>query len=226
MNLSYQRRDQLSQNRHPWLLFGAVLLIGITGCSQIMAPRLANSPVAIASVAQSPGWKKFEGNRVTLWLPDSYAGGDVSTNLESIVTKLKSLGPEFDSVGQQIRQNPSAIDLFAFDTEPGKPGTLTNVNIVPNSASALTLEKYTDAVVQQLPQQFRLIDRQMVSLESGQVGRIVTEFTLVGKTGKQLIYVIKSSNTIWTVSFTTSTSEFAQRLPTFEQSIRTFSARS
>lgn len=225
MILSYQPRDPLRQNRHPWLLAGAILLIAITGCSRTATPSPANSPLAIAPATQSPGWKKIEGNRATLWLPDSYEGGDVSQNLDAIVAKLKSFGPEFDSVGQQIRQDPAAIDLFAFDAKSGNPGTLTNVNVIPG-ASDLTVEKYINALGQQLPKQFRLVDRQIVTLKGDRVGRMVTEFTLIGKTGKQLIYIIKDSNTIWTVSFTTSTSEFAQRLQTFEQSIRTFSARS
>lgn len=173
-----------------------------------------------------PGWEKFEGGGVELWLPESYEGGDLSQDVELIVENLRRQGPDFEQMAKVIEQNPSMYVLWAVDLEVGDSGFLTNVAVTTEKVlSALTLEAYIDAAVKQFPEQLRLIERDAVSLGSYQSGRLILEFTISGVVVKQVLYVIKEGNTVWVMTFATGLEEFDQRLPSFERIARTFTVQ-
>lgn len=88
--------------------------------------------------------------------------------------------------------------------------------------SAMTIDTYLDAAVSQLPNQWHVVEQEIVSLNRYEAGRLVIEVTYAGVSAKQLIYIIKDNNTIWSITFSTSADEYDLRLPAFEQSIRTF----
>ncbi|MDZ8189144.1 MAG: serine/threonine-protein kinase [Nostoc sp. ChiSLP02] len=190
--------------------------------STSQAPPISNEN---ASPDIPDGWKKFEGGGAELWLPESYEGGNASKNLDTIIRRLKTLGSEWEQVAQQIKQNPSAFSIWAFDSIKGDSGFLTNV-IVTNEQvnSTINLETYLQEVSKQLPTQIRIVDIKTGLAEGYQVGQIITE-TSIGRSGKQVYYVIKDGKTIWNVIFSTGVDEFEQRLPIFEASIRTFSVK-
>ncbi|MEE8152553.1 MAG: hypothetical protein V3T76_05915 [candidate division NC10 bacterium] len=199
-----------------WVLIGCLMLLGLAvGCGQAETPQ----PTAPAV----PGWQKFEGRNVELWLPPTYQGGDLSgKNLEMVVEGIRTLGPDFEEVAQVIERNPSAFLIFAVDSEVGESGNLTNMNVVAERVpSAVTMNTYLDLVAKKLPRQYRVIEREIVQLDHHQAGRLVLEIEDV----KQLMYAIKSDNTMWAVNYSTGVEEFEQRLPVFEQSARTFNVR-
>lgn len=170
-----------------------------------------------------PGWEKFEARGIEMWLPESYEGGDPGQDLDVIVEKLRTLGPDFVQMAQMIEQNPSAFALWAFDSDVGDSGFLTNVNVVTERVlSAMTVETYSDMMVRQLPSQFRVVERGIVSLDHYQAERVLVETSIMGVEIKQVMYVIKEGNAIWIVNFSTGADEFERRLPAFEQSMRTF----
>ena len=186
------------------------------------APAVASGPTA----TPIPGWKKFEARGIEIWLPGSYEGGDPSQDLDVIVERLRALGPDFAQTAQAIEQNPSAFVLWAFDSHVGDSGLLTSVTVgTERIPSAITIEVYLDMLAKQLPSQFRVVEQGIVPLDYYQAGRALIEFSIKGVNGKQVMYVIKEGNTIWAVNYTTSADEFDQKLPTFEQSARTFRMR-
>jgi len=177
----------------------------------------------LATPTPMPGWKKFTGKSIELWLPESYEGGDVKQDLEVIVESVRRLGPDFEQTAQMIEQNPALFALWAFDSEVGESGFLTNVNVGQERIfSAITIDIYLDVMVAKLPGAWRVTEREIVSLDRYQAGRIVTQFTVYGTSGKQLVYAIKHDNTMWIITYSTHTDEYDQRLPVFEQSARTF----
>jgi hypothetical protein len=82
-----------------------------------------------------------------------------------------------------------------------------------------------DAAVKQFPPQFRTVEREIVSLDGFQAGRMVIEFTISGVSGKEMLYSIKDDNIMWNVTFATAADEFDSRLPEFEQSVQTFKVK-
>ncbi len=179
-----------------------------------------------SQVTSIPGWKKFTGRDVELWLPESYQG--IAPNGEDIgvvLDNLRSLGSEFAPIADNIQQNPNLFAFWAFDSNVPESGSLTNINIAAEQViSAVTLDMYLDSLTKQLPSQFQVQESKKLSLEHYQAARVITEFNLNNVTGKQAAYIIKDGNNIWVVTFSTSLEEFEERLTTFEQSITTFNA--
>ncbi len=170
-----------------------------------------------------PGWEKFEGGGVELWLPESYEGGDLSEDVEVIVERLRSFGPDFEQMAQSIEQNPSMYVMWAFDSEVGESGFLTNVNVGKERIlSAMTIDTYLDAALGQFPALLQVTERDIVTLTDHEAGRLVIEFEIHGVAVKEVLYAIKEGTTMWLITFATGAGEFDQRLPVFEQSALTF----
>lgn len=203
-------------HRRIWIVFVCVpLLCMVTGCGQTEMSQPTMTPI--------PGWEKFEGDDVELWLPESFNGGDLSNDLDVVVENLRRLGPDFEAMADMIEQNPSAFVIWAFDSKVGYSGFLTNVNITTERMlSAVSIETYLDAVTNQLPPQFQVVEREPVSLERYEAARLFVEFSISGVRGKEILYLIKDGKTMWGITFATGADEFNQRLPIFEQSILTF----
>jgi hypothetical protein len=170
-----------------------------------------------------PGWQRFEGGGVELWLPESWEGGDLSEDIDLIVEEVRNLGPDFEEYAQLIEENPSMFVLWVFDYEVGESGGLTNVTVCKDKVlSTMTVDKYLDSLSEQLPAPFQVIERGVVTLADQETGRLVIQFGASGEAVKELMYLIKEGTTMWFITFSTGPEEFAQRLPVFERSARTF----
>ncbi|WP_334692107.1 serine/threonine-protein kinase [Nostoc sp.] len=170
------------------------------------------------------GWKKFEGGGAELWLPANWESGDFHDKLYKSMKRSGSHNPEIKQFAQQVQQNPSAF-LLAFDSNKGDSGFLTNVIVLNEQVPfTINLETYLQEESKNFPAQIRIVDMKTGSVEGYQVGRIITE-TSLGRSGKQIYYVIKDGRTIWNVIFSTGADEFEQRLPIFEASLGTFSIK-
>ena len=168
------------------------------------------------------GWEKYEGGSVELWLPESYEGGNLE-DIDLVVEKLKNLGPDFEQMAQTLEQNPSLFVIWAFDFKVGTSGFLTNVSVAKEKVlSAFTVDTYLDAVINQIPAQFQVVERDIVSLNDLKAGRLLLEITISGMDVKEMMYVIKDGNFMWVITFTTGANEFVQRLPDFEKIALTF----
>jgi hypothetical protein len=170
-----------------------------------------------------PGWEKFEAKGVELWLPESYDGGNISEDMQTVVDKIKSLGPEYENMATVIEQNPDMFAIWAFDSNIGASGSLTSAAITFEKVlSVITIDTYLDAATSQLPASFVVTDRKIVKLNGYDAGRLMIEFSITGSNGKELMYAVKNDNVFWVITFGTGADEFDQRLPIFEKSALTF----
>ena len=214
--------------RNWWLMICMSLLITTVGCNQQKPPQTTTSNQAnLSGAATSPSasWKFIKGNGVEISLPSSYEGGNPSNkqDLNALASKLKTINPEYEQRIAAIKQNPNAIALLAFDTQNNQSGFLTNVNITTQAVeNGTTLDKYLQAATQQLTTQYDILERKVVLLGKEKVGRIITQPKASGAPIKQLFYIVPQGNRFWLITYSTSKTEFDQRLPNFEKSIRTF----
>lgn len=209
----------MPDKKYPPIITILVLIVVSLACNQVtgLLPTATLQPTPI------PGWEKFEGAGAELWLPESFEGGDLANDLDVIVNKLKSLGPDFEKTANTIEQNPSAVAIWAFDSNVGSSGSLTNMNVVKERViSAITLDTYMDATAKRLPASFEVTDRRKVRLEHYEAGQLVVQVELPSTKLKELLYVIKDKNIVWVITYATGMDEFEERLPTFEQSANTF----
>lgn len=190
----------------------------LTGCGE---DKVHQPPQPTATPI--PGWEKLEGGGVELWLPESYEGGNLSEDLEVIVENLRRLGPDFEQMAQIIEQNPSMYVIWAFDSNVGSSSSLTNAMVTTERVlSAITLDTYLDAALNQFPDAFQVQERDIVTLGDHQAGRLLIEFVVQGVPGKELMYTVKDGTTMWVITYATGADDFDARLPVFEQSALTF----
>ncbi|MFO8102399.1 MAG: hypothetical protein R6U37_09605 [Dehalococcoidia bacterium] len=179
------------------------------------------------AITPMPGWEKFEGEGAQLWLPQSYEGGDPGKDAAAIAESLRGLSPDFEQMAQVIEQNPSMYVIWAFDSEAGGTGFLTNAAVTQETVSASTIDAYLDDVLNHLPLHlyFKVLERDMVTLGGSKAGRLVLEFANYGVAGKEVVYALKDGSTMWVLTFATGAAEFEERLPVFEQSALTFTTQ-
>ena len=199
--------------------------VGIVVCLLLLGVMSACGR-STASEKPASGWIKLEGIGMEMWLPESYIGGDSAENLDSVVSKMRTLDADFEAMAQKIEQNSFLYDMWAFDSEVGESGFLTNVSVISEEASPdMSEDSYLDLWAAQLPAQFQVVDRGTVSVGDGQAERLYIEATLYDIPAKEVLYVIKNESTFWVITFATGLAEFDQRLPEFEQAISTFSVQ-
>lgn len=211
------------------LLVYLFLLSTIVGCGERMLPytetvqnQLEAEASDSSSAAPQTDWKAISGEGVILSLPQYYEGGNPSTEIDKIAAQLEKISPGYSQRLESLRQNPQAIALLAFDPQSANGGFMTNVNITKEQVpDGVTLEQYLQAAIEELNRHYQILEQNVVSVDSYPAGRIVAEST-TGKTPiKQIFYTVQDGNRFWLVTYSTTTAEFDQRLPTFEQSILT-----
>lgn len=203
------------------ILIGVLVFFVTLSCNALSN----NQPAATLAPAPTPieGWEKFEARGVELWLPESFEGGNLEKDLDTIAEKLISIDPGFQQLADTIKQNPDLFVIWAFDTVIGESGGLTSATITTEKVlSVVTLDTYMDAAIKQLPTQFEVVDRDIVSLDKYQAGRLLVDFTVPGALVKEAMFIIKDENVIWTITYGTAADEFEERLPIFERSANTF----
>lgn len=199
--------------------------------SRYLAPELSvtatkQQNTRISQATTIPGWERFVANDIELLLPESFEGGNLSQDVDLIVAGLRDLGPDFDEMASIIEQNKDLISLWAFDSNIGSSGGLTNVAIVSEPVvSSMTLDTYVELSVDQLPSFFEVLDQEIVSLDRYDAGRLIIDFANEETAVRQVMYLIKEGSNAWVITYATGTEEFNERLPVFEQSIDTFLIR-
>ena len=168
------------------------------------------------------GWNTFEGGGVQISLPDNYEGGSAE-EMDEIVKKMESLGPEYSAMADMMAANPDLFLLWAYDPVISTGGLVSNVIVLEEPVlSGITLESYVEAASNLLPPEMRVVEQDIVSLDKYEAARWVLDTTMMGATIKQVVYAIKGDSTMYTVTFSTSSNEFNKRLPDFEKSIESF----
>jgi len=196
-------------------------------------PTLTPEPTATPGVTSTPvpGWKRFEGSGAELWLPENYKGGNPATGLETIVAEIRALGPDFDEIANEVEQNlsDSHVAIFAFDANVGDALTLTTVQVISESLDSdveITMDAYLDAVIKNLPADYRVVERKIEILDRYQAGRLSVDYKItdqqVSVFRKRLIYAIRVDDAMWVVQYLTERDDFKDALPIFELSIQTF----
>jgi hypothetical protein len=216
-----------------FVLTAAALLL-LTGCGiaeMISPPTATPVPPTATPVPPTPtpepagpaGWGKFEGGGFSLWLPESFEGGNLADNLDVILEVIEGLGPDFQYVADIITQNQDIFVIYAFDTNLAADGSTTNVNVTMAEASPdITIDDYIAAVSGQLPAVMTITDSKTLTINGYDAAWFELHYELEGSQVAQLIYAIKDGGTFWAVTYSTTESLFGEKKPVFEESISTF----
>jgi hypothetical protein len=188
------------------------------------APTLTPSPTQPPLPTATPpvGWKKLESAQVELWVPSSFIGGDPVKDRDPLIKSLRAMGAEYNGYINLINQTPSPFSMYAIDSVLGSTGFITTISITANQiVSTGTGEVLQGGVNQQLPKEYKTLDRRGAVAGLYGAERMVTDWFAQSIRVRQVVYTIKTQNTAWVVAFTTTEGEFYARLPAFDQSIAT-----
>lgn len=216
-----------------WLLrvvVVALIVAQLVGCALL---RLRPTPTPVPTPRESTplppttqpttepiaGFSLFAGTGIELWLPDTYRGGDLSEDLDTLVADLNELG--YSQVAEIIQAKPEMFVLWTFDSAIGSSGYVSSATATTqNALSAFTLDAYVDAANKQYPADFVVSEVEVVDHAPFEARRMVVTNDSLGT--KQLQYIYKLDARMWAVTYSTSQDEFEERLPSFELSASTF----
>lgn len=171
-----------------------------------------------------PGWDRFEGKGVSIWLPKSWIPGNPEQDLNEFVEPLRKLGGGFAQSAEELLANPYGLLLWAVDGTPTSSGVVTNMNVTKeDSPPDGSMQDYLDDQLRELPAEFQVVESELVALARyPQAAALIYEFTAQGITFRAVAYLVKVGGMVWTVEYGTDARDFNLLLPTFSQSISTF----
>jgi hypothetical protein len=197
----------------------------------VITPSLTPSPTMIPSQTRTPtitptptetpipGWSTISGDGVSLWLPDSWQGGNPHDDLDRL---LAGAAPEVRQYAAVLEENRSSINFWAYDTASSGSFHLTNVNIGQEEVDeAVTVDLYMDAIDRNLPESFTVTGRQLMDILESQGGRIFIDVNVNGLVIKEVMYIFKVGNLMWLVTFAAESDVFDAQLPIIEMSMQT-----
>jgi hypothetical protein len=204
------------------LLFGSLL-----GCKQTAPTAQTPTSTAASPAETEAGWKTIQGEGVVLSVPPGYEGGNPSTDLDRIETKLKEAGADFSAEIQAIRQNSKAIALLAFDPKGATSQRITSINVTTlEMPQEIELEEFLKLASQQLASGAEVLEQKIIPLNQDRAGRIVAKAKLGQTEVQPLFYLVPDGKKFWVITYSTTADEFDRRLPNFEKSIQSFKVQS
>ncbi len=193
------------------------LSIILVGCSQF---TLA-TPTSLPTVAPVVGWHKLNNEGFEIWLPESFMGG---TNLEvdRVLQDSKTLGPDFVQAMETLKPRATSIIVFALDQNKGASNMITNMVIVKETVQeSFPMESYVNSFADNLSDQYRIVQKELLSTSRYPTGRLVAELRTPQVTITQVAYFVKNGASVWQIVFSTPADELEKRLPVFNEIITT-----
>ncbi len=191
----------------------------------------ASTPSATGESAATPssntslpdGWRLVPVEGAEIALPTYYVGGDMEKDLPLIIAQLRAAGPEFENQARILEQAPEAFRLWAFKTELGDSGFLTNVNMVTEPVlSFVTIDLYLEAVAAQLPDAIEILETETLEDTEYPTVRVLTANNLGAIPASQVLYIVRGPDAIWMLSFSSAAEEFERQLSEFDSIFETF----
>jgi hypothetical protein len=189
-----------------------------------ITPSITPSPTITLTPTATPipGWSIIQGNSVSLWLPDSWRGGNLQDDLDRLLADAAGGASALQQYAGVLAENRDAVNLWAYDTQSTSNFHLTNVNIGQEQVDdAVTVDIYIDAINRNLPENFTVTGRELIDINGSSGGRIFIDVLINGLLIKEVMYISKVGNVMWLVTFAATDDTFDTQLQVIEQSVQT-----
>ncbi len=200
-------------------------------------PTFTPTPEAPAGATIPEGWTLYEvdDEGYAIALPPNWEQIDIDPEtLEASINAVADQNPELAGFleNQAAILTTQNISFFGFDLSKGSAFSdfVTNINIIVQPLEAeITMDFMLAMTVPMLENLFELeqeIDQEIVTLSSGEAGRLQYGFEVAGGNGQvqviitQYIFIIDQS--MYTLTLSTKTDEIQDREPVFEQIANSF----
>ena len=188
--------------------------------------------ILLAACGQSTGsvpavWEKFEGEGFELSLPESFAGGSTAEELAAVVEMFRDAGQE--SLAEDVETRPSSSVFYGVDSAQINPEKIeTTVTIFKdqnNQFGEWSLEDYVNWYASILEQggDYTELDSRNIEIDGIEAHVQIGEYDL-GPSGGVIAeeYAIKIGDIVWSIIYSTDSSEYEARKSDFEISALSF----
>lgn len=179
------------------------------------APAPASTPVPVKEPEPTlaTGWKRVQGNGVSLSVPDTYT---------DFIKVLKDRGGTSASLARAAQGNPEMYRLWLADstTLDSEHPVHVLINGLTGSDSQVDLKTLLASQAPASSKQTKLKSAENFAIGSRSGARAIIEMLASGET--QVTYAVQVDNRIYLVIYSTAADQLEKRLPVFEQSIQTF----
>jgi len=177
------------------------------------------TPTPEPTVISIPGWGILSGDRIKLMLPPPYEGGNPVVLGEELADLLDEV-PEYASIAQAIRDDPTGYRLLAIDREKGSIVAVTARDVPASVSMPEYVDKFIAAVVEEAPGA-ALIQKGVVPFRDGEAGWMLFEFTLEDVVSWQLTYALRQGDQVWNLNYGAAREDYPVLQPIFDQSLQT-----
>ena len=158
-----------------------------------LTPTATATPIPYEQLIPS-GWKQFKTDLVEIWMPPSFKAAKKETD------------EELSMVGETSKDSLYQMRALVYY------GPLVGDS----------LDTFVDSELKKLDTEVKLTEKRKVSVNSKDALRVTFEMRTQGVDVNELIYIFQDGSTVWVVGYVAQINEYYQRLPLFEQSIKTF----
>jgi hypothetical protein len=185
------------------------------------------TPTPAETATPIPGWRIFEGRSLSLWLPETFIGGDPGQDLDAMLAELRRLGGRFAESADKLQADPGSFQLWVFDSAATVSGAVTNMTVIQEEVPAdVTMQQYLDAALDFFPVEMRILQSGTLSLPRyPEAAKLVIETEVEGLALKEVVYLVKHGTTVFVITYATGAQDYDALLPTFEQSMSTLMVR-
>jgi len=230
------------KNRSRYFAMLILLCLGLMGCNFVTViqptttpqPTPTDQPTVTVTVTSTvapsatdlpEGMVRVTGSNgaVEMLMPDSFTGGDADLYLFDLIDQLRNSEYSFNDMADMLENDAAMFEIIAFDLYDLPTGFLANLIVgTDDIAEGQTLDSYFMDLIDYLRGSFDIQQAALARINGRESGCLIMESTDSLPFTTSLNCVILDNEQVWTVSYTTTSAEFEQWQPIFEESIFSF----
>lgn len=183
----------------------------------------------VATSVPPGGWLEFQTQGATLWLPDSFVGGDMVNKKQDTINKINALGKFYKNAVSAMKSAGPEVLLWAVDKTRKQTDIITTVTVEHTTSTEDTsvdeyIRSYLDSSIGGTPVAMVLTvnETKKMTLLGRDARRLIYSETYANHWVTIVSYYIKDGADIWEVDYLLIPDEYFDMLPVVEQSIHTF----
>jgi|GEM_PF-1888380 len=166
-------------------------------------------------------WKRLADREIAMWLPKSFQTYKLEDFVELVELGSEDLPSELDPFIDILRNDPDIVRFVSYDLSTlfGYPN---NVNIMRENGFAMTLDRYTDASIKNLPSTAIVVQQPVdTSVGDYQAKRLVLTYDAFGVDFAAIDYIIAKNGYFYTVTFGTLSENLDEMMVVTEKAMST-----
>ncbi|GAB4493057.1 MAG: hypothetical protein OHK0031_16090 [Anaerolineales bacterium] len=197
-------------------------------------PEIWATPAATETPAASPtpaatefvppaGWKQFSNSQLSLWLPESFVGGDMRSGREASIAEVQALGDYFGNMVTIMQNAGPTYSLLMVDKNLDSSIIITSVSAQHEAVGQdISLGEYIRLTLSNSSLASITINEQLkVTVLGLEARRMTYQYRMGTSESTNISYTIKDGRDFWTITYSLPPQKYPELLTMVEQSIAT-----